>query len=320
MKKFYSRIIGTGGYLPERIITNSDMEKMVDTTDQWIVERTGISQRHVMAEEETTSSMSEMAARRAIEAAGISPEEIELIIIGTSTPDRFFPSTATILQNRLGISNHCPAFDVSAACAGFMYGLSIADKFIKCGEIKTALVLGAESLTRIVDWTDRATCILFSDAAAGFVLRADNQPGIINTHIHADGQYNRLLYAPNHIGELKEPPYIKMKGNEVFKLAVNTLHDIVDETLAKNNIQKSDIDWLIPHQANLRIIQATAKKLDLPMERVVLTVKNQGNTSAASVPLAMDIAIRDGRIKRGELLLLEAFGGGFTWGSTLVRY
>lgn len=316
----YTRIIGTGGYLPERIVTNADLEKMVDTSDEWILERTGISQRHVMGDDETTSTMSEMAARRAMEAAGISPDEIELIIIGTSTPDRFFPSTAAILQNRLGIRNQCPAFDVSAACAGFMYGVSIADKFIKSGTIKTALVIGAESLTRLVDWTDRSTCILFSDAAAGFILRADTEPGIIATHIHADGQYNRLLYAANHIGELKEPPHIKMKGSEVFKIAVNTLHDVVDETLEKNNIQKSDIDWLIPHQANLRIIQATAKKLNLPMERVVLTVKQQGNSSAASVPLAMDIAVRDGRIKRGELLLLEAFGGGFTWGSVLVRY
>ncbi len=316
----YTRIIGTGGYLPSRTLTNADIEKLVDTTDQWILERTGISQRHIMGEDETTSTMSTIAAQRALEAAGISPNEVELIIIGTSTPDRFFPSTATIMQHRLGITNRCPAFDVSAACAGFMYGLSIADKFIKSGEVKTVLVVGAESLTRIVDWTDRSTCILFSDAAAAFVLRADKTPGIISTHIHADGQYNRLLYAANHIGELKEPSYIKMKGNEVFKLAVNTLHDIVDETLEKNNIKKSDIDWLIPHQANIRIIQATARKLEMPMDRVVLTVQNQGNTSAASVPLAMDIAVRDGRIKRGELLLLEAFGGGFTWGSVLVRY
>lgn len=316
----YSRIIGTGGYLPKRTMSNADLEKIVETSDQWIIERTGISNRHIMADDETTSSMAEIAAQRAIEAAGIDKNEIELIIIGTSTPDRFFPSTACILQNRLGIKANCPAFDVSAACAGFIYALSIADSFIKSGTVKTALVIGAESLTRLVDWTDRSTCILFSDGAAGVVLRADNQPGIVSTHIHADGKYSSLLYAPNHLGELKEPPYIKMQGNEVFKLAVTRLGEIVDETLAENNIEQSAIDWLIPHQANLRIIKATAKKLNLPMDRVVLTVQDQGNTSAASVPLALDIAIRDGRIKKGETLLLEAFGAGFTWGSALVKY
>jgi len=316
----YARITGTGGYLPSKVITNADLEKMVDTSEQWILERTGIHQRHIMGEGETTSNMAEVAARRAIEAAGIQPNDIELIIVGTATPDRFFPSTATILQNRLGITNGCPAFDIAAACTGFIYALSIADQFIRTGMIKTALILGAESLTRLVDWTDRGTCILFSDGAAGVILQADDKPGIVATHIHADGQYGPLLYAPNHLGELKEPPFIKMKGNEVFKVAVNTLNDIVDETLEKNQLQKSDIDWLIPHQANLRIIQATAKKLNLPMERVVLTVQDQGNTSAASIPLALDIAVRDGRIQRGELLLMEAFGAGFTWGSALVRY
>jgi len=320
MTTHYAKIIGTGGYLPAKILTNADLEKMVDTSSEWILERTGIRHRHIMAENETTSSMAEIAARRAIEAAGIKPNDIELIIIGTTTPDRSFPSTATLLQYRLGITNHCPAFDVAAACTGFIYAMSIADQFIRTGAIKTALVLGAESLTRLVDWTDRTTCILFSDGAAGVVLQADNQPGVIATHIHADGQYTPLLYAPNHIGDIKEPPFIKMKGSEVFKVAVNTLNDIVDETLAKNNLQKSAIDWLIPHQANLRIIQATAKKLNLPMERVVLTVEDQGNTSAASIPLALDIAVRDGRIQRGELLLMEAFGAGFTWGSALVRY
>lgn len=316
----YARITGTGGYIPARTLTNADLEKMVDTTDQWILERTGIRERHIMAENETTSSMAEVAARRAIEAAGISPLDIELIIVGTATPDRFFPSTAVLLQQRLGITNNCPAFDISAACTGFIYAMSLADQFIRTGAVKTALILGAESLTRLVDWTDRATCILFSDGAAGVILQADNKPGVMATHIHADGQYASLLYAPNHIGELKEPPYIKMKGSEVFKVAVNTLNNIVDETLEKNQLQKSDIDWLIPHQANLRIIQATAKKLNLPMERVVLTVQEQGNNSAASIPLALDIAVRDGRIKRGELLLMEAFGAGFTWGSALVRY
>lgn len=316
----YARIIGTGGYLPERTLTNAQLEQMVDTTDQWILERTGIGQRHIIADHETTSTMSEVAARRALESAGLTPNDVELLIIGTSTPDRFFPSTATILQNRLGIKNRSPAFDVSAACAGFIYALGIAEQFIKSGSVKTALVLGAESLTRLVDWTDRTTCILFSDAAGAVVLHADSQPGIISTHLHADGAYNQLLYAPNHIGELKEPPYIKMKGSEVFKLAVNTLNNIVDETLQHNNLQQSDIDWLIPHQANLRIIQATARKLNLPMERVILTVQDQGNSSAASIPIALDIAVRDGRIKRGDTLLMETFGAGFTWGSALVRY
>lgn len=316
----YSRIIGTGGYLPEKILSNADLEKMVETSDQWITERTGISQRHIIADHETTSSMCENAAKNAIEAAGIQANEIEMIVVGTATPDRFFPSTAAILQQRLGISNQCPAFDVSAACAGFIYALSIADKFVKSGAIKTALVLGAESLTRLVDWTDRSTCILFSDGAAGVILRAEKEPGIISTHLHANGQYKDLIYAPNHIGEIKEPSYIKMKGSEVFRLAVNSLNNIVDETLEHNKIDKSAIDWLIPHQANLRIIQATAKKLNLPMERVVLTVKEQGNTSAASIPLALDIAIRDGRVKRGEILLCEAFGAGLAWGSALIKY
>lgn len=316
---YYSRIVGTGGYLPERTLTNADLEQMVDTTDQWILERTGISQRHIVADHETTSSMAEIAARRALEAAGLEARAIEMIIVGTATPDRFFPSTACILQQRLGI-NGCPAFDLGAACAGFIYALSVADQFIRSGSVKTALVLGAESLTRLVDWTDRSTCVLFSDGAAGVILQRDTAPGIISTHLHADGQYNQLLYAPNHIGEIKDPPYIKMKGSEVFKLAVNALNNIVDETLAFNNIQKSDVDWLVPHQANLRIIQATAKKLNLPMERVILTVKEQGNTSAASIPMALDMAIRDGRIKRGETILMEGFGAGFTWGSALVRY
>ena len=241
----YSRIAGTGGYLPSKVVTNADLEKMVDTTEQWILERTGIHQRHVMGEGETTSGMAEIAARRAIEAAGIQPNDIDLIIVGTATPDRFFPSTATILQNRLGITNGCPAFDIAAACTGFIYAMSIADQFIRTGTVKTALILGAEALTRLVDWTDRSTCILFSDGAAGVILQADDNPGIVATHIHADGQYAPLLYAPNHLGELKEPPLIKMKGNEVFKVAVNTLNDIVDETLEKNQLQKSDIDWLI---------------------------------------------------------------------------
>lgn len=315
----YSRLAGTGGYLPEKVLSNSTLQEMVDTSDQWILERTGISNRHIMADHETTSSMAENAARQALEAAEITPEELGLIVVGTATPDRFFPSTACILQNRLG-ANGCPAFDIGATCTGFIYGLSVADQYIKNGVVKNALVIGAESLSRIVDWTDRSTCVLFGDGAGAVVLKASDEPGIFSTHIHANGYYNDLLYAANHIGELNEPSYIKMQGNEVFKIAVKTLGDIVDETLAHNNIDQSEIDWLIPHQANLRIITATAKKLNLPMDRVILTVQDQGNTSAASIPLALNKAVRDGRIKRGETLLLEAFGAGLTWGSALIKY
>lgn len=315
----FSRIAGTGAYLPERILTNADLEQMVETSDQWIIERTGISRRHIMADHETTSTMAEMASRKAIEAAGISAKDIELIIIGTSTPDRIFPSTATILQDRLGIYG-CTAFDVSAACAGFLYGVSIADKFIRTGAVKNALVIGAESLTRLVDWMDRSTCILFGDGAGAVVLQASDKPGILSTHTHADGRYHGLLYAANHIGELKEPPYLRMKGSEVFKLAVNAMGNVAEETLEHNKMDRSQIDWLVPHQANLRIIKATAKKLDMPMERVVLTVEDQGNTSAASIPVALDIAVRDGRIKRGENVMCVAFGGGLTWGSALFNY
>jgi 3-oxoacyl-[acyl-carrier-protein] synthase III len=315
----YARIVGTGGYLPEKVLSNSSLEEMVKTSDQWILERTGISNRHIMADHETTSSMAEHASRQALEVADIQPSDLQLIVVATATPDRTFPSTACILQNRLGAYN-CPAFDVGAACAGFIYGLSIAEQFIRNGTVTNALVLGAESLSRIVDWTDRSTCVLFGDGAGAVVLEASDEPGIFSTHIHANGQYNDLLYAANHIGELKEPPYIKMQGNEVFKIAVKTLGDIVDETLAHNNIDQSAIDWLIPHQANLRIITATAKKLNLPMERVILTVQDQGNTSSASIPLALNQAVRDNRIQRGETLLLEAFGAGLAWGSALVRY
>lgn len=315
----YSRIAGTGGYLPEKILSNSCLEQMVETSDQWILERTGISNRHIMADHETTSTMAENAARLALEAANIAPEQLELILVATTTPDRTFPSTACILQNRLKAYG-CPALDIGAACAGFIYGLSIADQYIKSGAVKNALVIGAESLSRIVDWTDRSTCVLFGDGAGAVVLEAASDPGIFSTHIHANGYYNNLLYAANHIGELKEPPYIKMQGNEVFKIAVKTLGDIVDETLAHNKIEKSQIDWLIPHQANLRIITATAKKLNLPMERVILTVADHGNTSAASVPLALNKAVREGKIKRGEIILLEAFGAGLTWGAALIKF
>jgi 3-oxoacyl-[acyl-carrier-protein] synthase III len=315
----YSRIIGTGGYLPEKIRNNTALESMVDTSDQWILERTGISKRHIIADHETTSSMAENAVRQALDAACLNPEDIELILVSTVTPDRTFPSTACILQDRLGAYG-CPAFDIAAACTGFIYALSVADNFLQSGKVKNAVVIGAESLSRIVDWTDRSTCILFGDGAGAVVLTLGDTPGLFSTHTHANGYYNNLLYAANQIGNPKESPYIKMQGNEVFKIAVKTLGEIVDETLAHNGIDQSEIDWLIPHQANLRIIKATAKKLNLPMERVILTVQDQGNTSSASIPLALNLAIRDNRIKRGEILLLEAFGAGLTWGSALIKY
>ena len=320
----YARIIGTGGYLPNNVMTNHDIEKIVDTSDQWIRERTGIEQRHIAADDETTVDLAEQASRNAIEAAGIDPSEIDLIIFATSTPDKIFPSSACILQARLDIHG-CPAFDIQAVCTGFIYALAVAEKFIQSGSARTALVVGAEIFSRILNWQDRGTCVLFGDGAGAVVLQADDETGILSSHIHADGKYENLLWVPCGIGdgydEVKAgKAFVEMRGNEVFKMAVNTLGRIVDETLAANDMSKSDIDWLVPHQANIRIITATARKLKMSMEQVVVTVNTHGNTSAASVPLALDVAVRDGRIKRGELLLLEAFGGGFTWGSILVRY
>lgn len=318
----YSRIAGTGSYLPEKVLTNHDLEKMVDTSDQWITERTGIKKRHIVADDETTTDLAYQAAIKAIEAAGISNSDIDLIIVATTTPTRIFPSTASLLQEKLGISN-CPAFDIQAVCTGFVYGLTIADKFIKAGGIKNVLVIGAESFSRIVDWTDRNTCVLFGDGAGAVILQASEEPGILSTHIHSDGQFNQLLHVPTGPGSAnlaEEAAYVDMQGNEVFKVAVKTLSGIVDETLDANNMDKQDIDWLIPHQANIRIIAATARKLNMSMDHVVVTVDEHGNTSAASIPLALDVAVRDGRIKRGETLLFEAFGGGFTWGSALIKY
>jgi len=320
----YSRIVGTGGYLPQKILTNAELEKMVDTTSEWIVERTGIRERHIAADHETSCSLGEEAARRAIASAGIGTEDIDLIVVATTTPDLVFPSTACLLQERLGIHG-CPAFDVQAVCTGFVYALAIADKFVRTGSAKCALVVGTETLSRITDWSDRSTCVLFGDGAGAVVIAAADKPGIISSHLHADGQYKDLLKVPSGISRgydklVAGTAYMQMAGNEVFKVAVNTLGRIVDETLAANRMQKSDITWLVPHQANLRIIAATARKLDMSMDRVVLTVDRHGNTSAASIPLAFDEAVRDGRIRRGDTVLMEAFGGGFTWGSVLLKY
>ncbi len=320
----YSRIVGTGSHLPEKVLSNADLEQMVETSDAWITERTGIKKRHIAAQGETTCDLAEPAARRAMEAAGVAPGDIDLIIVATTTPDRVFPSTACLLQERLDIHG-CAAFDVQAVCTGFVYALDIANRFIRTGGARCALVVGAETLSRVIDWTDRDTCVLFGDGAGAVVLRASEEPGILSSHLHADGRYRDLLTVPAGISEHPErfragEAFVQMKGNEVFKVAVNTLGRIVDETLRANDLQRSDVDWLVPHQANIRIIAATARKLDLPMQRVVVTVDQHGNTSAASIPLALDAAVRDGRIRSGETLLLEAFGGGFTWGSVLLRY
>jgi 3-oxoacyl-[acyl-carrier-protein] synthase-3 len=321
----YSRIAGTGSYLPERVLTNADLEAMVDTSDEWIVSRTGIRERHIAADDQTTSDLCYEAALKAMEAAGVGPEDIDFLIVGTTTPDLVFPSTAVLLQERLGLG-HVGAMDVNAACTGFIYALSVADKWIRVGEAKRALVIGAECLSRMLDWNDRTTCVLFGDGAGAVVLEACEKPGILSTHLHANGEHRELLRSRAGVSagfDFDRPNggvAIEMKGNEVFKVAVRTLGRIVDETLEANGLDKSDLDWLVPHQANLRIITATASKLDMPMDRVVLTVDRHGNTSAASVPLALDEAVRDGRIQRGQLVLMEAFGGGFTWGSALVRF
>jgi 3-oxoacyl-[acyl-carrier-protein] synthase III len=316
----HSRIAGTGSHLPEKVVTNFDLEKMVDTSDEWIRTRTGIERRHIAADGETTVDLAEVAARRALDAAGVAPGDVDFIAFGTTTPDLVFPNCGVLLQARLGCRN-VPAFSLETACAGFMYALSIADKYVRCGEAKRALVIGAETLSRITDWSDRSTAVLFADGAGAVVLEPSSEPGVLSTHLHADGQYKDLLYCRGGVSAgFGDKLTIAMSGNEVFKVAVTKLGQAVDETLAANGLERGALDWLVPHQANIRIIQATARKLDLPMERVIVTVQEHGNTSAASVPLALDVAVRDGRIKRGQLLLLEAFGGGFTWGSALVRY
>ncbi len=317
----YSRILGTGSYLPARILTNTDLEKLIDTNDQWIVDRTGIRERHIAAEGEFTSDLAVQAARAALEVAGLAVDDIDLLLVATTTPDLVFPSTACIVQSKLGMTNGRPAFDLQAVCSGFIYALSVADQFIKTGAARHVLVIGAETLSRITDWNDRGNCILWGDGAGAVVLGASTEPGIIATHIHADGRHKELLRTTTGPSTgMKEPALMRMEGNPVFKMAVNTLDRIVDETLEANGLQKSDIDWLVPHQANIRIISATAKKLGMSMDHVVTTVAGHGNTSAASVPLAFDVAVRDGRIQRGQTVLMEAFGGGFTWGSALLKY
>jgi 3-oxoacyl-[acyl-carrier-protein] synthase-3 len=321
----HSRIAGTGSYLPEKVLTNADLEKIVDTSDEWIVTRSGIRERHIAADSQTTSDLAYEASLKALEAAGLAADDIELIIVGTTTPDIVFPSTACLLQEKLGIGG-CGAFDVNAACSGFIFALSVADQFIKAGTVKNVLVVGSETLTRLVDWTDRATCVLFGDGAGAVVLKADGEAGIVSTHLHSDGRKKELLICP--VGPSKgfdmnlpnAGVKIHMAGSEVFKHAVKALDSVVDETLSANGLNKTDLDWLIPHQANLRIIEATAKRLEMSMDQVIVTVDRTGNTSSGSIPIALDEAVRSGKIERGQLILLEAFGGGFTWGSALIRF
>ncbi len=320
----YTKIAGTGRYLPEKILTNFDLEKMVDTSDEWIRTRTGVERRHVVRDDETTSDMCVEAAKVAIEDAGVDVTDIDMVLVGTTSPDLIFPNCATLVQHRLGIPA-CPAIGMEAACTSFIYALTTADKFIKTGESKCALIIGAECVSKLVDWTDRNTCVLFGDGAGAVIVKVSDEPGIIATHLGADGQYKELLYYP--VGASKElhkagtdEAGITMRGNEVFKVAVKTLGNVATEILEKAGIEIDALDWLIPHQANLRIIQATAKRLKLPMEKVILTIQDHGNTSAASVPMALDVGVRDGRVQRGQLVLMEAFGGGFTWGSVLMRF
>ena len=321
----YSRIIGTGGYLPKTVLTNADLERMVNTSDSWIRERTGISERRIAADDQRCSDLALEACRPALEAAGVTAADIDMVVVGTCTPDQVFPSTACVVQHALGVRPGGVAMDVSAACSGFIYALDVADRYIRTGGARRALVIGAETMSRILNWEDRGTCVLFGDGAGAVVLEAAEEPGIYATHLHADGQYENLLTVPWGVSQgfeaiTPESTKLAMRGNEVFKVAVRTLGRLVDEALEASGMERTDIDWLVPHQANIRIIQATARKLDLPMDRVIQTVAHHGNTSSASIPLALDVGIRDGRIKRGQVLLLEAFGGGFTWGSALIRY
>ena len=307
----YSKIIGTGSYLPAKVLTNFDLEKIVDTSHDWIVSRSGIHERHFAADNELSSDLALQASLRAIEAAGIRSDEIDLVIVATTTPDQAFPSTACILQDKLGIKNRGAAFDIQAVCGGFVYAMNTADLYIRGGQAKTALVVGTEVFSRILDWNDRTTCVLFGDGAGAVILQASETPGIIASKLHADGSHRDIL---------KADPLIKMDGQAVFKFAVKVLSEVVEEVLDENHLSGSDISWLVPHQANIRIMEATAKKLGLSMDKVIVTVANHGNTSAASIPLALDTAVRDGRIQAGQNILLEAVGGGFTWGAVLIRW
>nr|WP_295664230.1 beta-ketoacyl-ACP synthase III [Polymorphobacter sp.] len=320
-----SVVVGTGSYLPERVLTNAELAATVDTTDEWIVERTGIRERHIAADGEWTSDLGVAAARRALAAAGLSPDDVDLIVVATATPDQTFPACATVIQHKLGMV-HGVAFDVGAVCSGFLYALSVADAMLVTGAANTALVIGAETFSRLLDWTDRGTCVLFGDGAGAVVLRAQDAPGtsadrgILASKLHSDGRYNDLLYVDGGPGSTGTVGKLRMKGREVFRHAVTNLAAVMTETLAAAGLAASDVAWIVPHQANLRILEGTAKKLGLPLERVVVTVDAHANTSAASVPLALDAAVRDGRIKRGDLLILEAMGGGFTWGAAAVRW
>lgn len=317
----YSRITGTGSYLPEKILTNHDLEKMVETSDEWIRARTGIVQRHIARDDQVASDLAFHASQEALKIAGVRSKDIDLIIVATTTPDMVFPSTACILQDKLGIEN-CPAFDVQAVCSGFVYALATADMFVSSGKCRNALVVGSEIYSRIIDWSDRSTCVLFGDGAGAVILSQSEEPGILSSHLHASGSYRNILSVPGSIGGgvVQGSPYINMEGNTVFKFAVKVLEDVVHEAVAENKLQTSDIDWLIPHQANIRIIHSTAKKLGIPLDKVVITVDKHGNTSAASIPLALDLAVKDGRILKDQLVLLEGVGGGFTWGAVLLRW
>jgi 3-oxoacyl-[acyl-carrier-protein] synthase-3 len=317
----HSKIIGTGSYLPAKVVTNYDLEKTVDTTHDWIFSRSGISERHVAAEGEMSSDLALQASTRALEAAGLTATDIDLIIVATTTPDHIFPSTACVLQDKLGNKNAI-AFDIQAVCSGFIYALNTADLYIKGGQARNVLVVGTEVLSRILNWEDRTTCVLFGDGAGAVVLQRSETPGILSCKLHADGSQRCMLSAPGQIrnGAVDGEAFIKMDGQGVFKFAVRSLSDVAEEVLADNKMQGTDVDWMVPHQANIRIIEATAKKLGLSMDNVVLTVAKHGNTSAASIPLALDTAVRDGRIKPGQHLLMEAVGGGFTWGAALIRW
>ena len=314
----YSKIIGTGSYLPKKILTNKDLEASLDTTDDWITSRTGIKERHISGPNENTSDLAYEASLEAIKSANIDARDIDLIILATTTPDKVFPSTACTVQSKLNIS--CPAFDIQAVCTGFIYALSIADKFMKTNAAKNVLVIGADRMSSITDYTDRSNAILWGDGAGAIILSASKNPGILSTHIHADGRHENLLHVPRKNKEKGKSDSIEMQGNQVFKFAVNTLDQIVDETLLANNLSKSDIDWVVPHQANIRILEATAKKLEMSMSKVIVTIDRHGNTSAASIPLAMDEGVKSGKIQPNQTILMEAFGGGFTWGSALIKY